>query len=315
MNMELHKFKKFLEENSSKLSSVKPLYFTNFSKLKLLKRGKVRDIYEVGDYLLIVSTDRISAFDVILPTPIPLKGMVLNMISYFWFEKLRDIVENHVVSIDPEEYPEECKEYSNILRYRSMLVRKMNVYKIECIVRGYLAGSGYEEYLRSSSICGIKLPEGLKISSKLPQPIFTPSTKSDVGHDINISISQAREIVGDVVDQIQSKSLEIFKTASDVLEKKGILLCDTKFEFGFDEKSKVVLVDEVLTPNSSRFWLKEAYKEGVPQESYDKQFVRDYLKTLAWDKSYPGPDLPEDIVLETAKRYISIFLKITEDTN
>ncbi|MCS7299393.1 MAG: phosphoribosylaminoimidazolesuccinocarboxamide synthase [Spirochaetia bacterium] len=308
---EVYNFRKFLEENLSNLKEVKPLYFTNFNKLKLLKRGKVRDIYEIGDYLLIVSTDRISAFDVILPTPIPLKGMILNMMSYFWFDKFKDLVENHVVSVNPEDYPEECREYLNLLRYRSMLVRKMNVYKIECIVRGYLAGSGYEEYIKNNSICGIKLPEGLKMSSKLPEPIFTPSTKSDVGHDINISIDQAREIVGDMIQEIRHKSIEIFKIASENLESKGILLCDTKFEFGFDKKSKLVLIDEVLTPDSSRFWLKETYREGVPQESHDKQFVRDYLKTLVWDKSYPGPDLPENIVFETAKRYISIFLKIT----
>lgn len=307
----LKEFKDFLESTKSGTRTLKPLYFTNLSSLKLYKRGKVRDIYDLGDSLLMVSTDRISAFDVILPTPIPMKGMILNMLSYFWFSKLVDIVPNHVISADPEEYPSECKKYKEELRFRSMVVNKVKVYKVECIVRGYLAGSGYEEYKRTSSVCGIRLPEGLKAASRLPEPIFTPSTKSDAGHDRNITLEEAKEIVGEVIHKIKDKSLEVFKWASKYLDERGIILCDTKFEFGFDEKNSLILVDEVLTPDSSRFWLKQTYYEGKAQESYDKQFVRDYLKTLVWDKTYPAPDLPPNIVKETAERYISIFNAIT----
>ncbi len=312
MNKVLDNFKEFLKASKEKIDDVKALYFSNFDSLKLVKRGKVRDIYEVDGNLLIVSTDRISAFDVILPTPIPLKGMVLNMISYFWFEKLKSILPNHVISVDPEEYPKECKKYIDDLMFRSMLVRKVEVYKLECIVRGYLAGSAYEEYKNTSSVCNIKLPQGLKLSSKLPEPIFTPSTKADVGHDQNISFDEAKEIVGDVLFEIKNKSLEIFNFASSYLYEKGIILCDTKFEFGFSDQDKVILIDEVLTPDSSRFWFKEFYKEGISQESYDKQFIRDYLKTLVWNKTYPAPVLPKNIVNETVNRYITIFEKIVQ---
>ncbi|MCX8029554.1 MAG: phosphoribosylaminoimidazolesuccinocarboxamide synthase [Brevinematales bacterium] len=306
----LFEFNEFLSDKIKNINDYNIFYFSDFDGMKLVKRGKVRDIYEVGDYLLIVSTDRISAFDVILPTPIPYKGMILNMLSYFWFRKFDKVIPNHVVSIIPEEYPSVCKPYAEMLKYRSMLVKKMKVYQIECIIRGYLAGSGYEEYTKTGSICGIELPKGLKISSKLPKPIFTPSTKSDIGHDININIEEARKIVGDIIDDIQSKSLEIFKIASNYLESKGIILCDTKFEFGFDNQNKIVLVDEVLTPDSSRFWNKDTYQEGKHQESYDKQFVRDYLKTLNWNKTYPAPILPKNIVEETLKRYYEIFRRI-----
>ncbi len=307
MSRIVREFKEFLSNISSDELYSSSLYFTNFDSIKLLKRGKVRDIYDVGDYLLIVSTDRISAFDVILPTPIPLKGMILNMISYFWFDRLKNIVPNHIVSVDPDEYPSECKRYKDYLRYRSMLVKKMNVYKVECIVRGYLAGSAYEEYKKTSSVCGISLPQGLKMSSKLPEPIFTPSTKAEVGHDQNITLQEAQNIVGNVIHKIKEKSIEIFKFASNYLDNKGIILCDTKFEFGYDDESDVVLIDEVLTPDSSRFWFKENYVEGKQQESYDKQFVRDYLKTLTWDKTYPAPDLPKHIVEGTLNRYLTIL--------
>lgn len=310
MDKIIKEFIDFVGETKKNFDKVEPLYFTNFESIKLLKRGKVRDIYDLGDRLLIVSTDRISAFDVILPTPIPMKGMILNMISYFWFGLLKDIIGNHVFAVDVNEYPSECRRYKDDLMFRSMIVKKLNVYKVECIVRGYLAGSGYEEYKKLSSICGIQLPQGLKMSSKLPAPIFTPSTKSDVGHDQNITLEQAREIVGDVIYKIKDKSLEIFKFASDYLEKKGILLCDTKFEFGYDEGEELVLIDEVLTPDSSRFWFKEFYQEGKPQESYDKQYVRDYLKTLVWDRTYPAPDLPYEVVKGTFDRYFTIFSRI-----
>ncbi|MEN2998267.1 MAG: phosphoribosylaminoimidazolesuccinocarboxamide synthase [Brevinematia bacterium] len=309
MDKVIKDFKDFIYASKSELTKVEPLYFSNFDSLKLVKRGKVRDIYEIDDSLLIVSTDRISAFDVILPTPIPLKGMILNILSYFWFKQLEHIVENHLISVDPDDYPYECRKYADRLRFRSMLVRKMNVYKIECIVRGYLAGSGYEEYKRTSSICGIKLPEGLKMSSKLPEPIFTPSTKSESGHDQNISLDEAKEIVGEDILKIKENSIRIFEFASNYLDKRGIILCDTKFEFGFDKDRECVLVDEVLTPDSSRFWFKELYEEGKPQESYDKQFVRDYLKSLVWNKTYPAPNLPSEIVLGTLERYITILEK------
>ena len=297
-------FKDFIESEEAKKTPT--IYFTNFSDLNLVKRGKVRDIYEVDGNLLIVSTDRISAFDVILPTPIPLKGMVLNMLSYFWFEKLKDTVKNAVITADVDEYPSVCKKYKDQLLFRSILVKKANVYKVECIVRGYLAGSGYEEYQKSKTVCGIPLPDGLKMSSKLPEPIFTPSTKEDIGHDRNITLEEAEKIVGSIIHKIKEKSIDIFKKGSEFLETKGIILADTKFEFGYTNEDELLLIDEVLTPDSSRFWFKELYKEGEPQESYDKQFVRDYLKTLKWNKTYPGPDLPKDIVDKTSERYVKI---------
>ncbi|MGC8766174.1 MAG: phosphoribosylaminoimidazolesuccinocarboxamide synthase [Brevinematia bacterium] len=310
MNKLIKEFLDFLEISIKRLNSFKPLYFSNFENLKLLKRGKVRDIYDLGDALLLVSTDRISAFDVILPTPIPFKGMILNMISYFWFDYFKKLLPNHLITANVDEFPSECGRYKEELRFRSMLVRKLNIYGIECIVRGYLAGSGYEEYKKSKSICGITLPEGLVMSSKLPQPIFTPSTKQDIGHDENITFDEAKNVVGDVIYKIRDFSIGIFNSASKYLEERGIILCDTKFEFGYSQSEDVVLVDEVLTPDSSRFWFKELYQEGKPQESYDKQFVRDYLKTLNWNKTYPGPDLPDWVVRNTLDRYATIFKKI-----
>ncbi len=306
----IEELKDFIYTYEKQLDKVQRISETNFDNLKLVKRGKVRDIYEVEGNYLIVSTDRISAFDVVLPNPIPLKGIVLNMISYYWFEFFKNDIQNHLISADVDEYPEICKPYKDHLRFRSVLVKKQNVYPVECIVRGYLAGSGYEEYKKSRTVCGIQLPEGLTVSSKLPEPIFTPSTKAEVGHDENITLEKAREIVGDVIDTIKDKSIYLYKKASEHMLEKGIIIADTKFEFGYSNYREITLIDEVLTPDSSRFWYKETYKEGVPQESYDKQYVRDYLKSVNWDKKPPAPELPEEVIINTSYKYLHIMKMI-----
>ncbi|MGC8790899.1 MAG: phosphoribosylaminoimidazolesuccinocarboxamide synthase, partial [Desulfurella sp.] len=279
--------------------------------VNLLKRGKVRDVYEIDEKLLIVATDRISAFDVILPNGIPGKGEVLTQISLFWFDKTKDIIQNHIITADINEYPPQLKQYIKLLQKRSMLVKKTEPILIECIVRGYISGSGWLEYKQTGKICGIELPKNLKESQKLPEPIFTPSTKAESGHDQNITFEQMSNMIGnDIASQIKDISLKIYDKASQYALEKGIIIADTKMEFGF-YNGKLMLIDELLTPDSSRFWLVETYKEGQPQDSFDKQIVRDYLLTLDWNKTYPGPVLPDNIVEKTAKRYKEILEMLT----
>ena len=272
-------------------------------------RGKVRDIYDAGENLLMVATDRISAFDFILPDEIPFKGEVLNRISAFWFDKFADIVPNHLVSIDPADFPEEFAEYRDYLAGRAMLVKKAQPIPIECIVRGYLTGSGKKTYDENGTVCGIQLPEGLTEASKLPQPLFTPSTKAEIGdHDENISFERCCEIVGeDIATQIRDLSLKIYKAAAEYAATRGIIIADTKFEFGLDENGYVILGDEMLTPDSSRFWPKEGYEPGKGQPSYDKQFVRDWLKANP-DSDY---NLPQDVIDKTIDKYKEAYELLT----
>ena len=288
------------------------LLTTDFSGIPLFRRGKVRDVYDLGDSLLVISTDRISCFDVILPTPIPEKGEVLTEISKFWFDFTSDIVENHLITSDVEQYPGMLLEYKDILSGRSMLVKKAKPLPVECIVRGYLSGSGWKDYKNSGSVCGIKLPEGFKESDKLPEVIFTPSTKADVGHDENVSQDYVEKQIGkDIADKIKQLSIDVYTKARDYAEKRGIIIADTKFEFGIAD-DKIILIDEVLTPDSSRFWPKDQYKTGQSQPSFDKQFVRDYLETLDWDKTPPGPVLPDEIVSKTTEKYRQALDILTE---
>ncbi|MCD6539537.1 MAG: phosphoribosylaminoimidazolesuccinocarboxamide synthase [Candidatus Omnitrophica bacterium] len=287
------------------------LKFTDFKDLKLLKRGKVRDVYDLEDKLLIVATDRISCFDVVLPTAIPYKGEILTRLSVFWFEFTKDIIPNHLISADIKDYPSPLKKYEQVLRGRSMLVKKTEPLPIECVVRGYLSGSGWKEYREKGSVCGVKLPEGLKESDKLPEPIFTPATKEEKGHDINVSESYLRERFGEVlISKIKEISLALYRKASLYSEEKGIIIADTKFEFGLLEE-ELILIDEVLTPDSSRFWPKDDYSPGGPQPSFDKQFVRDYLETLNWDKTPPVPELPENVVNKTIQKYKEALFRLT----
>lgn len=274
-------------------------------------RGKVRDIYDAGENLLMVATDRISAFDFILPDEIPFKGEVLNRISAFWFDKFADIVPNHLVSIDPADFPEEFAEYRDYLAGRAMLVKKAQTIPIECIVRGYLTGSGKKTYDENGTVCGIQLPEGLTEASKLPEPLFTPSTKAEIGdHDENISFERCYEIVGeDIATQIRDLSLKIYKAAAEYAATRGIIIADTKFEFGVID-GKVTLIDECLTPDSSRFWPAASYEEGKIQPSYDKQFVRNWLKAN-WDMTGETPHLPAEVIDGTSERYREAFQIIT----
>jgi phosphoribosylaminoimidazole-succinocarboxamide synthase len=288
---------------------------TNFSNLKLFAKGKVRDIYEVGDNLLLVSTDRISAFDVIMGQGIPYKGMVLTKISEFWFNYTKDVIPNHLITTNVDEYPDECKEYADDLKGRSMLVKKAKVVPIECIVRGYITGSGWKDYLATGEISGIKLAEGLQESEKFPEPIFTPSTKAEIGeHDENISAEQALKITDENTFKIlEEKTLEIYKKASEFALEKGIIIADTKMEFGYFN-NEVILVDELLTPDSSRFWPLDKYGKGRGQESYDKQFVRDYLLAINFNKQPPPPELPDEIIKKTSEKYLDIYEKLTGES-
>lgn len=278
---------------------------TDFPELKLLARGKVRDIYDLDDALLLVASDRLSAFDVVLPDPIPDKGKVLNQISLFWFDAMKDLVPNHILATDVTDFPQVCQPYADQLRNRSMLVKKSQPLAIECVVRGYISGSGWKSYQKDGTVCGIKLPDGLAESQQLPEPIFTPSTKAEQGeHDENISFDEATKIVGqEVAERVRDLSLAIYNKGSELAAEKGIIIADTKFEFGFlgDE---LILIDEVLTPDSSRFWPKATYQAGGAQKSFDKQFVRDYLNTLDWDKTAPGPDLPQEVISATREKYV-----------
>jgi len=265
------------------------LYDTVFSELNLLRQGKVRDIYDLGDALLMVATDRISAFDVVMPTPIPGKGRILTQMSRFWFEMMEGLISNHLVTADVEQYPEACDPYVDTIRDRSMLVRKAEPLPVECIVRGYLSGSGWKSYLESGEICGISLPGGLQESGRLPEPVFTPSTKAELGaHDENVSFEQVQETLGeDLSAQVRDVSLAIYQRAVEFAEARGIIIADTKFEFGLID-GELTLIDEILTPDSSRFWPVDTYRAGGPQQSFDKQYLRDYLLSLDWDKKPPA---------------------------
>ncbi len=285
---------------------------SDFSELGLVKRGKVRDVYEVDGNLLIVASDRMSAFDVVMDDPIPDKGRILTEISIFWFEKLRPVVENHIISTNPDEYPEKCRKYRSELKGRSMLVKKAIPLPVECIVRGYVSGSGWLEYQAKGSICGINLPKGLEESGRLPEPIFTPSTKAEGGeHDENISFESAIDILGiETAEEVRDLSLRIYEFGRKLAYEKGIIIADTKFEFGF-ENGRLILIDEVLTPDSSRFWPMDSYNPGGPQKSFDKQYLRDYLNGLEWPKKPPPPKLPPEIIERTRDRYIEALKRIT----
>jgi phosphoribosylaminoimidazole-succinocarboxamide synthase len=289
--------------------SAATLLQTSLSDLPLLRRGKVRDVYSIDDdRLLIVATDRISAFDCVLPTPIERKGEVLTALSQFWFEKLGHVVANHLLTSDVEQMPEVVRRHVQTLARRSMLVKRAEVFPVECVVRGYLVGSGWKDYLRTGEVCGHKLPTGLLESAELPEPLFTPSTKAEEGHDENISEAQVRDLIGaKATDMLRDASLRLYTEARSYARERGIIIADTKFEFGLDKNGSLVLVDEVLTPDSSRFWPADDYQPGRSQPSFDKQFVRDYLETLDWDKKPPAPAIPPDVAQATTARYVEAY--------
>jgi phosphoribosylaminoimidazole-succinocarboxamide synthase len=285
---------------------------TDFPDLKLAARGKVRDIYDLGDSLLIVTSDRISAFDVIMNEGIPDKGFVLTQISTFWFRQMEDIIPNHIISTEVKDFPAACQKYADVLEGRSMLVKKAQPLPAECIVRGYLSGSGWKDYKATGSICGIQLPPGLVESDKLPEPIFTPSTKAELGtHDENISFDEMVEMCGrDIAEQVREVTLKIYSKARDIADTKGIIIADTKFEYGIHD-GKLIIIDECMTPDSSRFWPKDGYKPGGAQPSFDKQFLRDYLETLDWNKTAPAPPLPAEVIRKTGEKYMEALVKLT----
>jgi phosphoribosylaminoimidazole-succinocarboxamide synthase len=294
-----------------------PLLETSFSDLPLHGRGKVRDIYQVGDDLLIVATDRISAFDYVLGSGIPDKGKVLTQLSAFWFERMGDLVPHHVIATDVAKMPAVLQQYRDKLKGRAMLCRRTRPVPIECVARGYLSGSGWKEYQQTGSVCGVKLPSGLRESDRLPQPIFTPATKAESGHDVNISEDEAATIVGrDLVTRLRQLTLEIYRRGCEHAESKGIIIADTKFEFGLvgtgDPARDVVLIDEVLTPDSSRFWPQDQYKPGQGQPSFDKQYVRDYLEEIRWNKQPPVPSLPDTVVQKTREKYVEAFRRLSD---
>jgi len=295
------------------MTSVAPVLETTFTDLKLSRRGKVRDVYEVDeDRLLIVATDRISAFDSVSPTPIERKGEVLTSLSRFWFAKLGHIVPNHLITTNIGEMPDAVRAHADELRGRSMLVTRTEVFPVECVVRGYLVGSGWKDYQRTGEVCGHKLPAGLRESAKLEKPIFTPATKAETGHDENISEEQMAEIVGrEVMETLREISLRVYSEAADYARGRGIIIADTKFEFGRDREGRIILIDEVLTPDSSRFWPVDSYEVGKSQPSFDKQYVRDYLESIKWNKQPPCPELPPEIAQATTKRYLEAYQLIT----
>jgi phosphoribosylaminoimidazole-succinocarboxamide synthase len=286
---------------------------TEFETLNLKNRGKVRDIYDLGDALLMVASDRVSAFDVVLPNPMPGKGKVLTQISLFWFEIMEALIANHIISSNVEEYPEECRPYADQLRDRSMLVKKARPLPIECVVRGYISGSGWKDYQNTGKVCGIDLPAGLQESDRLPATLFTPSTKADLGeHDENIDFEGAVEKLGrPLAEKVRDLSLAIYEKGAAMALEKGIIIADTKFEFGIVGDDELILIDEVLTPDSSRFWPRVDYQPGGAQKSYDKQYLRDYLLTLDWDKTAPGPNLPEEVIVKTMQKYKEALTKLT----
>jgi phosphoribosylaminoimidazole-succinocarboxamide synthase len=311
--------------------STAPLLQTELAGLTLHRRGKVRDVYEIGDELLIVATDRISAFDYVLGSGIPDKGKVLTQLSAFWFARMGDLVPHHLISMDADEFPAAARAHADQLRGRTMLVRRTDPIPIECVARGYLSGSGWKEYQQSGCVCGIELPPGLRESDRLPEPIFTPATKADTGHDINISEGEAGRLVGeDLIARVKSLTLEIYSRGVAHAESKGIIIADTKFEFGLATASsnssrhssgaakadgvagdEIVLIDEVLTPDSSRFWPADRYEPGHGQPSFDKQFVRDYLEEIRWNKQPPVPSLPDDVIQRTREKYVEAFRVLT----
>ena len=298
------------------MSLAPPLLNTSFDGLTLHRRGKVRDIYEVDGGLVIVATDRISAFDYVLGSGIPDKGRVLSQLSAFWFGETSDVVHNHLLSTHPEDYPTPLRRYADVLRGRSMLVRKTEPLPIECVARGYLSGSGWKEYQQKGSVCGVKLPPGLEESARLPFPIFTPATKAESGHDVNVSEDEAAAIVGrDAVETVRDWTLRLYSRGAAHAEPQGIIVADTKFEFGRvldgPQKDEIILIDEVLTPDSSRFWPRDLYEAGGPQPSFDKQFVRDYLETIRWNKQLPVPSLPDDVIARTREKYLQAFRLLT----
>lgn len=285
---------------------------TDFPDLKLVARGKVRDIYDLGETLLIVTTDRISAFDVIMNEGIPDKGYVLTQISAFWFRQMEDIIPNHIISTEVKDFPAQCQKYAAELEGRSMLVKKAKPLPAECIVRGYISGSGWKDYKATGAICGIKLPAGLVESDKLEEPIFTPSSKAEIGtHDENITFDQMAELVGkELAEKVRDVTIAIYKRARDIADAKGIIIADTKFEYGI-YNGELIIIDECMTPDSSRFWAKDSYKPGGAQPSFDKQFLRDYLETLDWNKTAPAPPLPAEIVQKTGEKYMEALVKLT----
>lgn len=298
------------------MTSIATVLETSISDLQLVKRGKVRDVYKVDDeHFLIVATDRISAFDCVLPTPIPRKGEVLTQLSRFWFDKLSHIVPHHLVTADIEEMPEGVRRHSETLRGRSMYARRTEVFPVECVVRGYLVGSGWKDYKRTGEVCGHKLPTGLRESDQLSEPIFTPATKAEEGHDENISEAQMRDIIGDeATDTLRDVSLRLYTEASLYARTRGIIIADTKFEFGRDSEGKIILIDEALTPDSSRFWPADEYEPGRSQPSFDKQYVRDYLESLDWDKRPPAPALPQEVAEATTARYLEAYRLLTGES-
>ena len=290
-----------------------PLLETRLNGLTPHRQGKVRDLYDLGDSLLMVATDRISAFDYVLGSGIPDKGKVLTQLSAFWFEHTQDIVRNHVLETDAARYPPDMRRHADILAGRSMLVRKTDPVPIECVARGYLSGSGWKDYVATGAVCGVRLPPGLRESDRLPQPIFTPATKATSGHDINISETEAGRLIGPrLLEQLRSLTLALYAAGAAHAESRGILLADTKFEFGLDAEGDVLLIDEVMTPDSSRYWPKDQYAPGGPQPSFDKQFVRDYLEQIRWNKQPPVPSLPDEVVMRTREKYIEAFRRLAE---
>ncbi len=287
------------------------VYETNFPIGKRYQ-GKVRDIYLLDGHLLIVATDRVSAFDVVMPNPIPDKGYVLTQISLFWFKEKEDIVPNHLITAEPTEFPSICQKYAHLLEGRSMLVKRTQPLPVECIVRGYITGSGWKEYQKTGKVCGITLPPGLKEAEKLPEPIFTPSTKAKQGHDVNITFEEMVYILKDrkLAEQLREISLAIYKQAEKIALKSGIIIADTKMEFGLDEKGQLILIDELLTPDSSRFWPLDQYKPGGPQVSFDKQYLRDYLESIGWDKKPPAPELPLEVINKTREKYFEALNRL-----
>jgi phosphoribosylaminoimidazole-succinocarboxamide synthase len=288
------------------------VFQTDIAELTLKARGKVRDVYDLGETLLFIASDRLSAFDHVLPDPIPAKGKVLNQLSTFWFNRTSELIPNHVISTDVADLPVNIQSHAAVLEGRSMMVRKLDMLPVECVARGYLAGSGWKEYREHGTVCGIELPSGLEESSRLPEPIFTPATKAEEGeHDENIPFSEAARILGaDLAAEARSRTLELYSEAADYARSRGIIIADTKFEFGLDG-DQLILADEVLTPDSSRFWPADDYAPGRSQNSFDKQFVRDYLESIHWDKQPPVPELPLDIVQGTRDRYLEIFKILT----
>jgi len=289
-----------------------PLSQTDFPGLTLLKRGKVRDMYDLGEHLLMVATDRISAFDVVMTEPIPDKGVILTRISLFWFELMKPLVANHVVTDNVDEYPKSCRPYASVLKGRSLLVRKAQPLPIECVARGYISGSGWSSYKQSGEICGIRLPAGLTESDRLPEPIFTPATKEEIGtHDINIDFEEAKKRVGrELAERVRDLTLEIYRKGAAYAETKGIIIADTKFEFGL-VGDRLILIDELLTPDSSRFWPKATFKPGGAQQSYDKQYLRDYLLSTRWDKTPPPPPLPTEVISGTRQKYLEALKQLS----